>query len=70
MTTTHETQTTYYETHTHGVKGISLADWKIYKRAYDCVCCTEQGHVDCCPPHKRCKVQIDEYWEKRHKTWE
>tara|TARA_R110002072_G_C7597060_1_gene503676 strand:+ start:95 stop:511 length:417 start_codon:yes stop_codon:yes gene_type:complete len=54
-----------YETHTQDVKGISLADWKKYKKIYDCVCCTEQGYSSCCPPHKRCKVKIEEYWEDK-----
>ena len=70
MTTTQQTETQYksaeeHETHTHGVKGISLADWKKIKKVYDFVCCDEQGHYSCCPPHKRCKVRIEEYWEDK-----
>jgi len=52
------------ETHTYGVKGLTLKKWKIYKKIYDCVCCEEQGLRDCCPPHKRCKNMIDIYFSE------
>lgn len=51
------------ETHTHGVLDISLKKWKQIKKVYDVVCCDEQGYRSCCPPHKRCKVMIETYWE-------
>ena len=51
------------ETHTYGVKGLSLSEWKKHKEEYDCVCCEEQGNKDCCPPHKRLKSMIDDYWQ-------